>query len=114
MLLWIWELNFAFFNEVVHLVFVLMEKWWNTHDHFINQNAKSPPVNFNSMPSIQNNFRCKILRSSTNAFAPIYKLLVPDFFRKSEISHLDVPLTVKQDVLRLQVPINYIFAVKVL
>jgi len=41
---WVWEIDLALLDEVVHLVLVAVEEWGDAHDHLVNQDAKRPPV----------------------------------------------------------------------
>lgn len=44
MLYWVWEIDLALLNEVVHLVLVAVEERGDAHDHLVNQDTKRPPV----------------------------------------------------------------------
>lgn len=38
------ELNFAFQDLLVDAEWGFVEKWWVAHEHFVGEDAKSPPV----------------------------------------------------------------------
>ena len=55
-----------------------------------------------------NNFRCKIVRSSAQSPGDIY-----NFFGETKIRDLDVAMSIKQQVFRFEIPIDYILPMKI-
>ena len=62
---WVWEVNFAFFDEVVHLVLILVEEGWDAHNHLVDQDAQRPPINRVVVAVTPQHFRGKILSRAT-------------------------------------------------
>jgi uncharacterized membrane protein YwzB len=44
MLFFLWPSDRGMLDIVVHLMFILVVKWWDADDHLIKEDAQGPPV----------------------------------------------------------------------
>ena len=65
MALGIREINLGLFDEVVHLVLILVEEGWDAHNHLVDQDAQRPPINRVVVAIAPQHFRGKILSRAT-------------------------------------------------
>lgn len=78
-----------------HSVFAVI--WRKTSNHLMNETAKTPPININSMPSFLNDFRSQILRSSADWHRDTFFRV--EYFRETKISQLNISLMVNDNIL---------------
>ena len=91
------KINFRFLDEAEHSVLVSMEKWRDSHDHFIDEDAQRPPVNSMVVSASNKHFWRKILSRPTERignFTILLKLSEPKI-RHFKISY---PTKSKRDI----------------
>ena len=59
------EINLGLFDEVVHLVLILVEEGRDAHNHFVDENAQRPPINRVVVSVAPQHFGGKILSRAT-------------------------------------------------
>jgi len=104
------EFNWELLNQLIHCGLILVVKWREPNDHFVNQNSNSPPVYCMVMTRVFDNFRSEVFRGATERSGHI---LVRHFFSKSKISKEEVPVFSHKDVLRLDVTVDNHFLMKI-
>lgn len=81
-----------------HSIIVL--KWREASEHFMDEAAKTPPVNFNTMSFLSYNFWSQILGSTTNCLG--FLLVILQNFWKSEVSELNITWFIDDYILWLK------------
>ena len=99
MLLGIWEEYWLSLDQIVHFLVIWASgvKWWETDDHFVCQDTKSPPIDRESMTFLFENFWGQVFRSSTER---VSLLILLKNFGESEISEANVAVFSHQNVFR--------------
>lgn len=100
------KVKLSFQDILINCHRVIISEGVNTSDHFVDHDAQSPPIYRFSMPLVQEDFRGKVFWCSTEGESSIF-----DELRKSEIRKFDVAVGGYQNILRLQIPIDDVFAV---
>jgi len=77
--------------------------------HFVDQDTKSPPIDWFPVTLIEQNLRRYVFRSSTNG-----KGALRDNLGEAEINHLEVAIISNHNILRLQISVNDILSMQVL
>jgi hypothetical protein len=83
------------FLEQLNPVFVV--EWRKTGDHFVDKASQAPPVHFCAVPLLANDFRCEVLRSTTDGLGLV--VLALKNFGEPKVSQFDVARFVDNDVL---------------
>ena len=85
-LLGVWPSERCLLDELVHLVLILVIKWWDADYHFVNQYSKRPPIKRVVMTCAYNHLWRQVLRSTTERvwLSCIRRLLVD--LCKTEVS----------------------------
>ena len=111
MSLWVGEVDRLLFDQVVHLLIIVAARVERreSHDHLIRQNTQSPPVYWEAVTFFVENFRSKVLRSSTERVS--LSVILKDL-GKPKVSEADVPILIHEDVFWLQVSVNYMLLVE--
>ena len=102
--LWVGEVHSLLLNELVHFRIILgsgVERR-ETDDHLVGQDTKSPPIDWEGVTTLNEDFRGEIVRSSTEGESLGVTL---KYLGKAEICKADVTIFVHQDILGLQVTI---------
>lgn len=83
---------------------VLGVEWRESMNEFIDERAKAPPVNCLSVAFFLDDLWSQVLWSSANRESIVFSYDV--VLRQPEISDLDVPLLINQDVFRFETILN--------
>lgn len=78
---------------------VIVDEGREASDHLVDEAAETPPVNFDAMALLPNDFGSQVLGGAADGLS---LLLVAQNFGEPEISKLDVACFVDDDVLGLQ------------
>ena len=95
------------FSVDVHRIVIL--EWRVASEHFIEQDAQSPPINSKTMTLIKQYFWRDILGRSANRIRTFL-----DDLRESEIDHLQITVRANHNVLWFQVPVYDLLTLKIL
>ena len=98
------EVHRLLLDQLVHFRIILgsgVERR-ETDDHLVCQNTKSPPIDWEGVTTLNEDFRGEIVRSSTEGESLGVTL---KYLGKAEICKADVTIFVHQDILGLQVTI---------
>lgn len=87
MLYWVWEIDLALLDEVVHLVLVAVEERGDAHDHLVNQDTKRPPVHGVVVSVTNQHLGRKVLGSAAET---VGKLTVLDELGKPKVGNQQV------------------------
>ena len=90
--------NRRILNQVVHLVVIRIVKWSDAYNHFIYQNAESPPIYCEVVTGPNYDFWRQILGSSTKRVGFFAEVL--HYFSHSKVSQLNVTINIYQNVFR--------------
>jgi hypothetical protein len=89
---------------------VLVHEWRSTSYHLVNKNAQSPPIDCKAMACHLENLRSEVFCGSTKALCLV---VVLKELGKAEISNFDVTIHVHQDILWLEIAMDYLVGMKV-
>ena len=111
MTLRIGEVNGLLFNKFVHLgvAVITCVEGRETNDHFIGEDADSPPIDREGVSRVLQNLGSKIIGSSTERERLCVWL---QNFRETEISQANVTIFVHEDVLGLEITVDDLFIVQ--
>ena len=94
------------FSIDVHGIIILEGRV--SSEHFVQEDAQSPPIYGFSMSLVQQNLRCNILGGATNCISSFR-----DHFSETEVNQLQVPITANHDVFWLQITVDNLFALQI-
>lgn len=101
------EVNIVILNHVVHFLMgwraVLDVERREADDHFISEDTKCPPVNWERMAFLLQHLRRNILGGSAEGISLLIKL---DFLGNNEVRQLQVAVLCDHNILRLQISID--------
>eukprot|EP00906_Rhabdomonas_costata_P037627 RCo053038 len=98
-------------DEPVHLVGVLRVERRNAHEHLVQQNPQSPPIDGLPVARPFKNLRSNVLGSSAEGEGLL--LRGHRGLRQPEVRQAGVPTPVQHHVLRFQVPVDDVLTVEV-
>ena len=87
--------------------FIFIFEGSETTDHLANEDADAPDVGLVGVAGVEHDLGSAVARRSAVGEGPPVDVL--QFLGEPEVNQLDVPLSVDQNVLWFQIPINYIF-----
>ena len=106
-----WELHLLVKGHLKDLVRILSHEWWSSVETLINENAKSIPVYWVVVALVLNDFWGYVLWGATESVGPVTR---HESLDEAKISKLDIPVLLDKHVLRLQVSVDKVKAMKVL
>lgn len=81
----------------------------NPSDHFVDEYAQGPPVNRLAVALVLQDLRSEVFGGATEGESAVL-----DDFGETEVRQLEVPVYADQDVLRLQVAVDYVAGMQML
>ena len=108
----IWEYKIFGHDHLEHFLVTILAciEWWETTNHLISQNSKSPPVSWEWMSFFSQELGTHILRCTAEW---ICLFLWFQRLCKAEISQLDISILTHEDIFWLQVSIDNFLAMQV-
>lgn len=101
-------MELAFQNVLVNNQRVIISERVDSCYHLVDEDAQSPPIYRFSVTLVLKNLRGQVLWCSTES-----KSSVLNNFGKTEVGEFKISVSADQYVLRFEIAINYVFAVKV-
>lgn len=100
-------------NDVLmHLIFIIVEEWRQTSQHLMKKHSQTVEVKCAAVPLIQQNLRGVVLWTSTESDCLI--ILMEVLLGQSEVCQLEITPLVDKDILRLQIPVEYVVLMKMI
>lgn len=107
----LWELDFVLQRLLEQIHGVVAHEGWSAYHHFIEHDSSSVPVDCLRVAEVQNDFWCDIFWGTTEREG---LLALGNRLQESKVSQLDEASRRDQNVLRLQVAVNHVLAMKIL
>ena len=95
------ELDLALQNLLIDRHGIIVVEGVDSCDHLIGENAERPPVDGLSVPLVQQDLGREILWGTAKSIGSCLTI-----FGETEVSKLEVALTVDQDILRFQISVD--------
>ena len=109
MLSWVRKYNSCCSNEISKCEVVFVHERRTACCHFVDQDAKSPPINCEPMAALVKNFGCNVLSCSAEGVG--FLSLVFEELGETEVSQVYITCLIDQNVLWFQVSMDYIVVV---
>ena len=105
------EVYGLFLDQLEHLVVVLLAcvEGWESDDHLVSEDTECPPVDGERMASLDQNLWRQIIGCATER---VGLLIALEYLCETEICQTNISVLVHENVLRLQVTIDNLLAVK--
>ena len=103
------ELDLALQDLLVDGHRVVVIERVNASDHLVSQDAQGPPVDRLAMALVEEHLGCQVLGRPTQSVSARLAVL-----GEAEVGQLQVALLINQDVLGLQVAVDYVQRVQIL
>lgn len=97
------------FDVLIELVPVFIVKWWQTHEHLINNRTEGPPVRGLTMALSLKNFRTQILSGTAQTCRVFCTLNI--LLAQAEVSEAYVAIAANKYIFWLQISVENVFRV---
>eukprot|EP00967_Tisochrysis_lutea_P046513 scaffold56535_cov29-Tisochrysis_lutea.AAC.1 len=99
----------SWWTGVVRELVAQVDEWWLTYRHFVQKNAKRPPVHGQAVPLVQDQFGRHVRKRAHNRVTALR-----DNLAVAEACQLEMPAHINQEVLGFEVAVRNASGVQVL
>ena len=103
-----WKSQLSWFDVLVKYLDGLIKIWWHSNHHFIKNAADSINIRRKAYPFLIQHFRREISWTATKRHR---KAILPT---QAKVSQPNIPITANQNILRLQISIQYLIPMQIL
>lgn len=108
----IWEIDWLLLDQFIHLKVIIATsiEGRESNNHFVGQDSESPPIYWEAVSFLVENFRCQIFWGTAER---VSLSIAFEDLGKTEVSQADVTIFVHQDVLWLKISVDDMLFVQV-